>query len=145
MSCNKIPAAVITPVLAAGAVASPYFVAVNISQRLCTPTCVGSTPVFDPKFSLKSVAQVGADQYMATIHVEGIIAYVPCNGGCNCTKQQPLSQDFTIPIQASSAPTVTIEAGAATNAVAAAPCQVRSRAFVSETPLAITVATSTPA
>ena len=133
MSCNKIPAAVITPVLAAGAVASPYFVAVN------------STPVFDPKFSLKSVAQVGADQYMATIHVEGIIAYVPCNGGCNCTKQQPLSQDFTIPIQASSAPTVTIEAGAATNAVAAAPCQVCSRAFVSETPLAITVATSTPA
>lgn len=29
MSCNKIPAAVITPVLAAGAVSSPYFVAVN--------------------------------------------------------------------------------------------------------------------
>ena len=73
MSCNKIPAAVITPVLAAGAVSSPYFVAVNISQRLCTPTCAGSTPVFDPKFSLKSVAQVGTDQYMATIHVEGII------------------------------------------------------------------------
>ena len=101
--------------------------------------------MFDPKFSLKSVAQVGTDQYMATIHVEGIIAYVPCNGGCNCTKQQPLSQDFTIPIQAPSVPTVTIEAGTAANAVAAAPCQFCSRTFGSETPLAITVATSTPA
>lgn len=142
MNCNKIPAATITPVLAAGAVASPYFVAVNVSQRLCYPTCADNTPVFAPQFSLKSVAQVGPEHYMATIHVEGIISYVPCNGGCGCTRQQPLSQDFTVPIQAASSPTVTIEAGPTANAIAAAPCQPCSRAFVSETPLSVTVTTS---
>ena len=92
MSCNKIQAAVITPVLAAGSVASPYFYEVNITQRLCYPTCADNTPVFNPQFSLKSLSQVGTGRYVATVHVEGIISYVPCNGGCGCTKQQPLSQ-----------------------------------------------------
>lgn len=32
MNCNKIQAAVITPVLAAGSVASPYFYEVNITH-----------------------------------------------------------------------------------------------------------------
>lgn len=141
-SCNKIPAAVITPVLAAGSVASPYFVDVNIVQRLCAQTCADNTPVFNPRFSLKSVAQVGPGQYMATIHVEGIIAYVPCNGGCNCTRQQPLSQDFTVPIASAAAPTVTIEQGTSVNAIAATGCQRCSRSFVSETPLTITVTTT---
>ena len=113
MSCNKIQAAVITPVLAAGSVASPYFYEVNITQRLCYPTCADNTPVFNPQFSLKSLSQVGTGRYVATIHVEGIISYIPCNGGCGCTKQQPLSQYFTIPIQSASAPTVTIEQEAA--------------------------------
>ena len=65
-----------------------------------------------------------------------------CNGGCGCTKQQPLSQDFTIPIQSASTPTVTIEQGAAMNAVAASACQPCSRTFVSETPITVTVATA---
>ena len=142
MSCNKIPVAVITPVLAAGSVASPYFVAVNISQRLCYPTCTENTPVFNPRYSLKSVARIGTDQYMATVHVEGIISYVPCNGGCGCTKQQPLSQDFTIPIYATSTPDLTITSGEAVNAVVAGGCQKCSRMFVSETPLTLTVATA---
>ena len=81
MSCNKIQAAVITPVLAAGSVASPYFYEVNITQRLCYPTCADNTPVFNPQFSLKSLSQVGTGRYVATVHVEGIISYVPCNGG----------------------------------------------------------------
>lgn len=141
-SCNKIPMASITPVLAAGSVASPYFWEVNITQRLCDKTCADNTPVFAPQFSLKEVAQVETGKYIATIHVEGIISYVPCNGGCGCTKQQPLSQDFTIPIASATAPTVTIEQGATKNAVAASACQPCSRTFVSETPLTITVATA---
>lgn len=139
-NCNKIQPAVITPTLAAGSVASPYYVLVNISQRLCFPTCVERTPVFNPTYSLKSVAQVATGQYVATLHVEGIVSYVQCNGGCNCTKQQPISQDFTVPIASATAPTVTIAQGAAVNTVAANGCQSCSRAFVSETPLTITVA-----
>ena len=139
-NCNKIQPATITPVLAVGSVASPYFVQVNISQRLCYPTCVQQTPVFNPRFSLVSVSQVGTGQYMATVRVEGIISYVPCGGGCECTKQQPLSQEFTIPIASTTAPTVTIEQGATVNAIAASGCQSCSKSFVSETPLTITVA-----
>lgn len=137
---NRIAPAVITPVLALGSVASPYFVQVNISQRLCFPTCVEQTPVFNPRFSLVSVVQVGTGQYMATVHVEGIISYVKCHGGCCCTKQQPLSQNFTLPIASATPPTVTIEQGASVNAVAANGCQQCSRNFVSETPLTVTVA-----
>lgn len=138
--CNKITPAVITPVLAVGSVASPYFVQVNISQRLCYQTCVEQTPVFNPRFSLVSVSQVGTGMYMAQIHVEGIISYVPCNGGCACTKQQPLSQDFTIPIYSATAPMVTIAQGASVNTMSATGCVRCSRLFVSETPLTITVA-----
>ena len=138
-NCNKIQPATITPVLAVGSVASPYFVQVNISQRLCYPTCVQQTPVFNPRFSLVSVSQVGTGHYMATIHAEGIISYVPCNGGCDCTKQQPLSQDFTIPIYSATAPTVTIEQGASVNAMAVTGCQNCGRNFVSETPITVTV------
>lgn len=143
MSCNcnlnKIQPATITPVLAVGSVASPFFVQVNISQRLCFPTCTETTPVFNPRFSVKSIAQVATGQYVATIHVEGIISYVPCKGGCACTKQQPLSQDFTIPIRSTTAPTITLTQGASVNAVAASGCQSCSRAFVSETPLTLTI------
>lgn len=139
--CNKIQAAVITPVLAAGSTASPYFVEVNISQRLCFKTCADNTPVFAPQFSVKQVASVGSSQYMVTVHVEGIISYVPCNGGCSCTKQQPLSQDFTIPVFSATAPTsVTVTSGSTVNTIAVTGCQTCSRSFVSETPLTLTVA-----
>lgn len=136
---TKIQAAIITPVLAAGSVASPYFVEVNITQKLCHLTCVETTPVFAPQFSLRSVAQVGTGQYVATIHVEGIVSYIPCNGSC-CTKQQPISQDFTIPIASAAAPTVTIAQGASVNTIVATACKPCSRTFVSETPITITVA-----
>lgn len=140
MDCNKIQPADITSELAAGSVASPYWYQVKIAQRLCNKTCAANTPVFAPKFSLVSVAQAEAGKYVATIRVEGIIAYVPCNGGCDCTKQQPLSQDFTIAIASTTAPTVTIAQGASVNAMAATGCQKCSRMFVSETPLTVTVA-----
>lgn len=136
---NKLQAPVITPVLAAGSTASPYYYQLNITQRLCFPTCSDNTPVFSPQFSLVGVAQVGTGQYAATIRVQGIVSYVPCNGGC-CTKQQPISGTFTIPIASATAPTaVTVTAGATVNTIATAACQKCSRTFVSETPLSITV------
>lgn len=140
MNCNMIQPAVITATLAAGDTASPYFVQVNISQRLCYKTCADVAPVFNPRFSLVSLDNVGTSQYVATINVQGIISYVPCNGGC-CTKQQPINQNFTVPIFSTAALTnVTVTAGSVVNSVAAQPCQKCSRAFVSETPLTLTTA-----
>lgn len=133
--------AVITATLAAGSTASPYFFEVNISQRLCNKSCVESQPSFSPTFTLKSVSNVGTSQYMATIHVEGVIAYTPCDGNVCCTKMQLISQDFTIPFSSATAPTsVTIASGSPVNAVVGAMCQKCSRQFVNETPITLTVA-----
>ena len=137
---NKIQPALITFTPALGSTESPYSGLCNITQRLCFPSCAGTTPVFAPQYSVKSVAQVGTNQYVATIHVEGIISYVPCGGGCCCTKQQPLSQDFPVNIQSATAPTITLTQGASINALSATPCQQCSRTFVSDTPLTLTVA-----
>lgn len=142
MNCNMIQPAVITATLAAGETASPYFYQVNISQRLCYKTCAEQTPVFAPKFTLVSLDNVGTNQYVVTVNVQGIISYVPCGGGC-CTKTQPINQNFTIPLYSTTALTgVTIDAGNAVNSVAAVPCQNCSRAFVSETPLTLTTTTA---
>lgn len=139
MSCSKkIPAAVITPTLAAGSVASPYFVEVNIMQKLCHKTCKDNTPVFVPQFSLEEVSEVGTNQYVATVRVQGIISYTPCDGSC-CTKQQPLNQLFTIPFAFTGTPDVTITAGASVNEIIATACHNCSRNFVSETPITLTV------
>lgn len=135
---NKVQPAVITPTLALGSTTSPYLVQVQIMQTLCFPTCAENTPVFNPQYSVKSVSQVSATGYVAIIHVEGIISYVQCGGNCCCTKQQPLSQDFTIPIESATAPTITISQGASVNAVVASGYECCSRAFVCETPLTIT-------
>lgn len=132
--------AIITPVLAAGSTTPPYLYQVNISQVLCSASCAGTTPVFNPTFHLIGVSQVGTNQYVATIHVEGIIGYVPCGGNTCCTKSQVLSQNFTIPIASSSAPEVTISSGVPVNIIAVTPCQTCSRQFVSEVPLSVSVA-----
>lgn len=138
---NKTNSAIITPVLAAGSVVSPYYVQVNISQRLCYKSCVDSQPSFAPIFSVKSVSQVGTGQYVATIHVEGLISYIPCNGNECCTKTQLISQDFTLPIAAAAAPTsVTVTSGTPVNIIAGGACQNCSRNFVNETPITVTVA-----
>ena len=138
---NKINSATITPVLAAGSVASPYYVQVNISQRLCYKSCVESQPSFAPLFSVKSVAQVGTGQYVATIHVEGLVSYIPCNGDECCTKTQLISQDFTLPIASATAPTsVTVVPGTPVNVIVGGTCQSCSRSFVNETPITVTVA-----
>lgn len=140
-NCNKIQPAVITPVLALGSVASPYFVQAQITQRLCFKTCVDNIPVFSPRFSVKSVSLVAPTQYMVTVHVEGVISYVQCDGGCGCTRTQPLSQDFTIPVsKTGTAPVVTLTQGSTVNAMASVDCQKCGRNMISETPLTITVA-----
>lgn len=137
-----IQPAIITAVPFLGSTTSPYSVQVGIQQRLCYSCCAGSTPVFAPAFSVRSVAPVGDEQYAVTLHVEGVITYVPCGGGSCNTKQQTISQDFVVYVQAASAPTVSIKAGSSINALAVSPCQSCSRTFVSETPLTITAATA---
>lgn len=140
MACSMINSAVITPVLAGGSVATPFIYQVNISQRLCCSTCVAQTPVFTPSFSLVGYSNVGNDAFVATIHVEGVIAYTPCNGSPCCTKAQVLSQNFTIPFYFDGTPgTVSIQTGTPVNVVAGSPCQNCSRSFVSEIPLYLTV------
>lgn len=141
-NCSKKKnAAVITPVLAAGSVASPYFVQVNLSKKLCRKVCVNEIPVFAPVYSYKSLANVGEGQYVVTVHVEGSVTYNPYHG-CGCSAEiEIVSQDFTIPIASATAPTsVTIAAGTNVNAIIPDGCDDCSKNFVSETPLTITVA-----
>lgn len=138
---NKVNSAIITPVLAAGSVASPFFVLVNLTQKLCSKTCVSRAPVFNPRFSLVGVTMVATGQFIATVHVEGIICYSPCGTEGCCDKTQNVSQDFTIPFtSASASPVVTITQGTSINAMEAVDCQKCSKLFVSETPLTMTVA-----
>lgn len=137
---NKIQSANITATLAAGSTASPFAYLINVTQRLCYPTCVDTIPVFLPQYSLVSTSLVSTGLYAVTINVQGTINYVPCNGGCACTKAQPLNQNFTILISSATVPTITIAQGATTNVVSATACQPCSRTFVSETPVTVTVA-----
>lgn len=138
---GKQNSAVITATLAAGSTTSPYYFEINISQRLCNKSCVESQPAFAPIFTMKSVSQVGVGQYVVTIHVEGVIAYTPCDGNVCCTKTQLISQDFTIPFASVTAPTsVTVTSGAPVNAIVGTLCQNCSRQFVCECPLTLTVA-----
>lgn len=137
---GKIPAPIVTATLAAGSTTSPYRFLVNISQKLCFGTCTGDTPVFTPDVTLLGVSLAGTGTYVATVHIEGIISYVPCNGGCCDMKAQPISTNVNIPIASTTDPTVTITKGNVTNAIVATGCQTCSRNFVSEIVLAVAVA-----
>lgn len=130
----------ITATLAAGSAASPYQFLINITQKLCKPSCVEQIPVFAPVFSLVGITQVGVGQWLATIRVEGVIYYSPCDGYVCGTKSQMISQEFSIPIAAATVTTVTLAKGTTINAIAGAPCKKCSRNFVSESPLVVTVA-----
>ena len=141
MGCKQ-NSANITFTLAAGSTASPFAGQVNISQRLCSPACGEQTPVFAPAVSLVGYSEVGDNQYVATVKVEGIISYVPCGGNSCNTRTQVLSQTFPIPFVSATAPTsVTIAtSGATVNTISTVACQSCSRDFVSETPITLTVA-----
>lgn len=144
MSCNKIQPAVITAELAAGSTASPYQYTINISQRLCHPVCTSNIPVFMPQFSVVgSPMLIGTNLYVVEVQAQGTINYTPFNScGC-CDKTQTINQTFNIKFVSTTAPTsVTIAAGSTVNSIAAVSCQPCSRAFVSETPLTVTVTTA---
>lgn len=138
-STKKIPSATIIPVVAAGATTSPYPYEVYITQPLCYKTCAESTPVFVPQFSVKEVSNEGGGLYNVKMHVEGIISYVPCSGGC-CAYQQPMSQDFTFPIFSTTDITsVTVTSSAPYNRMDASGCQRCSKIFKSDAPIIVTV------
>lgn len=140
MNKRTIPAN-ITATLAVGSTATAPYYDVNITQQLCTPACVDETPVFTPTFSVKSIAQVGASQYLVVLHVEGVINYIPCNCGPCCTRSQVVSQDFTIPVfSATAINSVTPAVGAIQNGIAKIACCSRSKTFVSDVPLTLTIA-----
>lgn len=145
MSCSQTPtcgnAAVITPVLAAGSTTSPYYISVHIAQRLCQRSCAATPPVFRPAFTVVGWREAASGQYLATLLVQGVIAYTPCGQGPCCTQSQLVSQAFTIPVASATAPTsITVTAGEAANRIDATPCRTCSRNFVSDIPLTLTVA-----
>lgn len=137
---KKTTPALINATLAVGSTATAPYYDVNITQQLCTPACVDETPVFTPQFSVKEVVPVGTNQYLAVIHVEGVISYIPCNCGSCCTRSQVISQDFTMPIYSTTVPAVTLTAGAAVNGIARISCCDCSKTFVSDVPLTLTIA-----
>lgn len=142
MNKRTIPA-IITATLAAGATAAAPYYDVNITQQLCAPACVDETPVFAPKFTVKSIANVGTSQYIIVVHVEGVISYIPCNCGSCCTRTQVLSQDFTIPVfSATAISSATIAVGAVQNGIARISCCNCSKTFVSDSPVTLTLATA---
>lgn len=142
MNKRNLPAN-ITATLAVGATATAPYYDVNITQQLCTPACVDETPVFNPRFSVKSIANVGTSQYLVVMHVEGVINYVPCNCGTCCTRSQVVSQDFTIPVFSATAISgVTAAVGIVQNGIARLACCDCSKTFVCDAPLTLTIATA---
>lgn len=140
MNKRTIPACIMAT-LAVGATATAPYYDVNITQQLCAPSCVDETPVFNPQFSVKSIANVGTSQYLVTIHVEGVISYVPCNCGSCCTRSQVVSQDFTIPVfSAAAITTVTTSLGSVKNRLVKVACCSCSKTFVCDAPLTLTIA-----
>lgn len=140
MNKRTIPACIMAT-LAVGATATAPYYDVNITQQLCAPSCVDETPVFNPQFSVKSIDNVGTSQYLITIHVEGVISYVPCNCGSCCTRSQVVSQDFTIPFFSATAITnVTTSLGSVKNRLVKVACCSCSKTFVCDAPLTLTIA-----
>lgn len=130
----------IEAVLAAGSTASPFFYEVTIQRSLCCKTCAEATPVFAPAYTYVGTENVGTNQYLITIHVEGVIHYTPCGSGACAVKAETVSENFTVPYYGTAAPaTVTISAGATVNDVKAAPCQNCGNVFESETPLSVAI------
>lgn len=142
MNKRTIPAIIIATLAAGATAAAPYY-DVNITQQLCTPACVDETPVFAPKFSVKSIVNVGTSQYIIVIHVEGVINYIPCNCGSCCTRSQVVSQDFTIPVfSATAINSATIAVGTVQNGIARMSCCSCSKTFVSDCPVTLTLVTT---
>lgn len=143
MNSNKTIPPIIHATLALNASASAPYYDINITQTLCQCACADDKPVFEPKFSVLSVEVVGTNQYLVNILAEGVVNYIPCGcGSCN-TKQQIISQEFSIPVYSTTTITgVTITKGASQNYIARNSCANCSKVFVSDTPITITFTTT---
>lgn len=131
----------ITATLAAGSVASPFLLDVNITQPLCEAVCAEAPVIFTPTISVVEWAAVADGLYMVTLRAEGLISYTPCTGGVCCTRSQLCEGAFTLPVYAAKAPTaITITQGTTINAATADPCRRCTRLLVSETPITLTLA-----
>lgn len=120
-------------------VTNPYY-DVSITQILCSAACADETPVFNPSLAIKSIENVGTNQYLAYVHVEGTITYTPCGCGCCSTRSQMISQDFTIPVFSTTAITgMTISIGSASNTIVKEPCKICSRVFTSSIPITVNI------
>lgn len=133
--------AIVQTTLAAGSVASPFYLNIRISKHLCAKTA--SAPVFTPTFTLLSYRLVSptaaGGQYKAIVNVQGIATYTPC-GSC-CAKSQAINENFVIPFFSATAPTaVSIAGGTPVNVlVTDGSCQSCSNTFVCDVPLTLTV------
>ena len=103
--------------------------------------CNENTPVFLPQFDVLSVTNVGANQYMVAVRVQGAINFVQCGKNCGCGISQPLNAVFSIPVASATAPTsVTISKGNTINDVQTENCKVCGRQFVSDSFITLTIA-----
>ena len=135
---------IITATLAAGSVASPYYLDVIIREKLCHKICAESVPVFSPAFSVVGTSQVAEGQYMVTLNVQGIISYTPCGSTCN-TRTMIISENFQVPLAADTEPSdVSIAAGVTVNTIETEPCKKCSEWMVSRTPISLTVTEPAP-
>ena len=143
MNSNKTIPAVIHATLALAAPATSPYYDVNITQTLCQCACADDKPVFDPKFTVLSIENVGTNQYLINFGVEGVVNYIPCGcGSCN-TRQQIISQEFALPVYSTATITgVTVIKGTSQNYIARSSCANCSRTFVSDTPISLTFTTA---
>lgn len=143
MNNSKTIPAEIHATLAIGSPAAAPYYDVNIVQRLCGQACADETPVFVPVFSVLSHEEVGASKWLVNLHVEGVIHYIPCGCGSCSTKQQIVSQDFSIPVfSATGISGVTVSADPSFNYVSKVCCKDCSTTFVSNTPITLTITTA---
>ena len=146
MNCNcnnngRIQQPIISVTPALGSTTSPYLLQVTINQRLCACVCNENTPVFLPQVDVLSVTNVGANQYMVAVRVQGAINFVQCGKNCGCGISQPLNAVFSIPVASATAPTsVTISKGNTINDVHTDNCKVCGRQFVSDSFITLTIA-----
>ena len=129
--------------LAAGSVASPFYLDAVIRQELCHEACAEAAPLFAPTFSVVGTEEVGTDQYLNKLHVEGATNHTPCRGGACSVRTMTVSEDFTVPYSGTAPASVTVSTGETENSIETSPCRTCGRTMVSRTPISLTVTATT--
>jgi hypothetical protein len=140
MSCNnqQMPS-VVNFTLGLGSTASPYIGVLNVTTKLCTKVCVDTGYIFNPAVSVTNVADMGGNEYMITLNLQGVYSYTPCGSQCCQCITQNVNTDINIPLYSTTAPTsITCSVGKVTNSVVAADCEKCGRYAVSDIVLTIT-------